>query len=205
MTLGGTPLTRSRAEPCPPGFFCPGDGISHDCPAGRYGSDSGLSDSDCSGPCTAAFYCPLASVNSTSVVRLLWSLPRVVLPVTRHDLSPRMPADMQPCGSVDVYCPTESSAPLAVSEGFYSLPTTASPFLRHSQQQCERGRYCIAGQKVRTRCDSADASVQASRHHYPLTRTPAAACCAVHVLAESVCSRAVERRRGAFHGVHAAV
>ena len=52
---------------CAPGFFS-GAGASHpsQCPAGRYGSTSGLNSSDCSGQCEPGHYCLKESTSAKS-------------------------------------------------------------------------------------------------------------------------------------------
>jgi hypothetical protein len=50
--------------------YCPGDGLMHPCPPGRFGNSTatGLNSSLCSAPCPAGFYCP---ANATTEKTLL--------------------------------------------------------------------------------------------------------------------------------------
>jgi hypothetical protein len=56
-TDGGTPTQRSVRMQCAPGQYCPGDGMSYDCPPGTYGSTPGLNHFSCSGPCGDGVQC----------------------------------------------------------------------------------------------------------------------------------------------------
>ena len=76
---------------CPVGHYCAG-GAKAQCGAGYYGGSSGLQTSDCSGKCTAGYYCPAGSVSATA----------------------------NDCGSAAFYCPEGSGAPVAVRAGYYS-------------------------------------------------------------------------------------
>ncbi len=55
-----------NATRCEPGRFCAG-GISELCPAGRYGANSGLIVSGCSGNCSAGYFCPAGSTSPTQL------------------------------------------------------------------------------------------------------------------------------------------
>jgi len=55
---------RSGQALCEPGYWCH-QGLRHDCPAGTYGAEPGLSTSACSGVCPKGTYCPDASVLPT--------------------------------------------------------------------------------------------------------------------------------------------
>ncbi len=50
--------SRSSTSACSPGYFCPGDGRAYVCPAGRYGSEAGLTSANCTGPCADGVLCP---------------------------------------------------------------------------------------------------------------------------------------------------
>ena len=117
---------------CEPGHYCDAASISptqNKCPSGRYGAGLGLRDDQCSGECLAGYYCPdtidpddvfsrpLVNVNSTS----------------------------QECGFPDRYCPRHSSQPVLVSLGHYTVGGVASR--RVSQRPCERGFYCVRGER----------------------------------------------------------
>ena len=49
------------------GYYCIG-GERHECPAGRYGSDAGLSASDQCGSCSAGYFCPAGSISAQANV-----------------------------------------------------------------------------------------------------------------------------------------
>jgi len=53
----------SSQSTCPPGSFCVG-GVAYLCPAGRYGSSTGLSSNVCDGPSEAGYYTPIGSTSS---------------------------------------------------------------------------------------------------------------------------------------------
>jgi len=61
-TIGQNKTTRFDQMECPAGSYCT-DGIIRDCPAGRYGRASRLSDADCTGPCAQGHYCPPGSTS----------------------------------------------------------------------------------------------------------------------------------------------
>jgi hypothetical protein len=89
--------TRDSQTRCPQGTYCVG-GIRRACPAGRFGSSTGLSSSLCSGPCREGFFCPDGSVSATE--RL--------------------------CSSPATYCPAGSGSPRALLEGAGSGPAALS-------------------------------------------------------------------------------
>ena len=109
---------------CPPGFYCPGDGLRYKCPAGRYGSSSGQSDEACDGECKSGYFC---EAGSTSPLQ-------------------------SPCGNATVFCPKASSIPTLVELGYYSASQvysiTAGPNATHDiQRECEVGYFCEDGIK----------------------------------------------------------
>ena len=100
--------------------YCPGndDGGMRTCPAGTWGGAApGKLTADCSGLCTAGFYCPAGSSSSTAV----------------------------PCGGVGYFCPAGSSAPQVVPDNFYSTPTTASATMRTGYAACPANSQCAGG------------------------------------------------------------
>ena len=123
------PDQRTRQLLCPPGKWCPGDGMSHPCPAGAFGDVSGLSTPSCAGFCSPGYFCPTGSTSAQQVE----------------------------CGlhrGASVYCPAGAARPVAVSPGYYStggyektvgLPQNTT---RTGQMRCEPGHYCIAGMKI---------------------------------------------------------
>jgi hypothetical protein len=91
-SIGGTYATRFNQVISPIGHFAIG-GIKYTCPEGYYGSDEGMSSSDCSGPCLIdGFYCPSGSISPY----------------------------MKICGGDNMYCPKGISTPLFVRVGFYT-------------------------------------------------------------------------------------
>ena len=79
---------RTGERMCEEGFYCAG-GVRRPCPAGLFGNRRMLSDPQCSGNCSAGYYCPEASTRP----------------------------DQIPCGSSSVYCPPGSVEPTPVTEG----------------------------------------------------------------------------------------
>jgi hypothetical protein len=53
----GPPGARTVATVCSIGYYCPGDGLAFQCPAGRYGNASGLLNDSCSGVCGDGTLC----------------------------------------------------------------------------------------------------------------------------------------------------
>ena len=58
--------TRTGQQLCLPGSYC-AQGVMRPCPEGTFGADAGLQTAACSGPCLAGFYCPVGTINSTSL------------------------------------------------------------------------------------------------------------------------------------------
>ena len=103
--------TRTLSKPeiqssCPATKYCQGgscgdsscDGSQHECPAGRYGSVTGLSSSACSGECSAGFFCPQGS---------------------------RWPTEQQ-CGSIAFYCPPGQRKKNASTDYYTYCPVTSA-------------------------------------------------------------------------------
>ncbi|KAF0738163.1 hypothetical protein Ae201684_006141 [Aphanomyces euteiches] len=109
---------------CPPGSYCI-HGQIFACPLGRYGNESGLALSTCSGVCPQGHYCPVGTVHPVS------DSPQVSLIFFQVE-----------CVNPATYCPAEASAPVAVTAGFYTLPKDGP---RSKQLQCEPGTYCVHG------------------------------------------------------------
>lgn len=101
---------------CEPGFYCT-EGVRLRCPAGTYGGSSGLTNEECSGPCSAGYYCPIASISDKQI----------------------------PCGGADVYCPEGSPNKTDVTEGYFT--TGGQVDSRISERICPLGHYCVAGVK----------------------------------------------------------
>lgn len=117
-------LTKSVEHKCEPGSYC-NDGIRYLCPAGRYGDKEGETDSECTGPCKAGFFCPLGSFSPTQVE----------------------------CGpNPNVYCPESSYLPAYVSEGYYANENDELN-RKTSQELCPPGWYC-PGDGLRHKCQA---------------------------------------------------
>ena len=100
---------------CLSGGYCPAQSqLPVLCPGGTYNPTTGNSTVDACRGCPAGSYCPMGS------------------------------SQFIPCGNASVYCPVNSSAPLVVDDGRYSVPSNGNA---SSQAVCEPGSYCIAGVK----------------------------------------------------------
>lgn len=82
---------------CPKGFWCK-EGVRQLCLAGYFGDALGLTDSHCSGSCSAGYYC----------------------------LSGSHSPHQFPCGNSTVYCPKGSKLPTPVDKGFFSASVNES-------------------------------------------------------------------------------
>jgi hypothetical protein len=124
-----SPTKKTSQELCPPGYYCPGDGLRHKCLAGHYGINTGLTNPTCDGRCDAGYYCPAGSTLSHQI----------------------------PCGNVTVICAEGSSEPQPVLRGYYSASSSetqrgevryAGP---NSTQditlECEIAHFCKEGVK----------------------------------------------------------
>ena len=108
---------------CDHGFFCV-NGVRFHCPAGSYGDTFRLSNSSCSGYCSAGYYCSEGSISSTS----------------------------KSCGNSDYFCPLGSATPTKVPKGYYSIDRKGETLAvtqenRVSSVICPLGHYCIGGVK----------------------------------------------------------
>ena len=68
-TIGGSDTlntTRSNETICPIGHYCE-EGKMIRCPAGRYGSTTGLNNASCSGACAEGYFCPSGSIDAQQV------------------------------------------------------------------------------------------------------------------------------------------
>lgn len=90
--------------------------------AGRYGCSIRLSSSNCSGLCSAGYFCDVASESNVQ----------------------------HACGSESVFCVAGSATPSNVSAGHYS-DGSSSPDRRTRQEPCPAGSYCDGGRRVRVR------------------------------------------------------
>lgn len=129
---GDGSLPRVGQMRCPAGMYCRG-GEARLCPAGRFGSSSGLTNDECSGSCSAGFYCPSGSISAKQVS----------------------------CGvdSTHQFCPAGSAKPQPTTRGHYAVRSEAvgggaslagRMFNRtgyDSEVACEVGHYCMGGIK----------------------------------------------------------
>jgi hypothetical protein len=130
-SVGVTNNTRFYQRPCEPGHFCV-DGVKYQCPAGTYGSTSGLSTPACSGECAPGYYCP------------------------SYPGPPSTSRTQTECGNSTVYCPAGTgNEPRRVSSGHFSVLTSGlADDGRNATQNdaaiCPKGFYCRQG--IRIRC-----------------------------------------------------
>ena len=66
LPADGSPTNRLDQQPCPVGYYCVNGGAVP-CPAGVYGNVTGLSTSQCSGPCAPGYRCPANSSSATQL------------------------------------------------------------------------------------------------------------------------------------------
>ncbi|KAF0698605.1 Aste57867_10762 [Aphanomyces stellatus] len=100
-------------RPCEAGFYCQ-SGVRYPCPPGTFGSATQLTTAQCSGPCTAGYYCPPASITGTTAA----------------------------CGDVSLYCPVGVGAPTAVLAGTSQTVCDVGYFCQGGiRYQCPSGTY----------------------------------------------------------------
>ena len=119
---------------CPRGSHCL-EGVRRLCAAGRYGVHTRETNSSCTGPCTAGYYCPAGSISDKQIR----------------------------CPDAASYCPQESAQPVPVSPGHYTVGHEPANYTfdianfggsafaetaRTSQAICEPGYYCLADGKL---------------------------------------------------------
>jgi len=113
--FNGPADVRAYERKCEPGFFCT-QGNKFLCRSGHYGADWLATSWHCNGPCDEGHYCPEGSISPTEVM----------------------------CGAPNRYCPSNSTRPLFVSDGFYSVGGIDDA-RRVSQAIAPKGHYSIAG------------------------------------------------------------
>ncbi len=138
---------------CERGRFCIG-GVFRLCPAGRYGSALGVAVVECTGNCSAGFYCPAGSVSQVQAncadgpgsfcpeVRPLSVCAPVCMPQTiaSGELFARRMLPLV----VTVLQGTATVVPAA--PGFYTLPGTGLDATNQvTQVACQPGQYCSDG------------------------------------------------------------
>ena len=116
---GSSHRTRTSQSECEPGHYCVG-GIRYKCPAGRYGDKRRETSSLCSGTCEPGYYCE------------------------EGNFDPRQHA----CGSENLFCPRNSSAPTRVKKGWMTNENSG-PEYRHFEVICPPGWYCKDGKRYK--------------------------------------------------------
>ncbi len=124
-SVGLSPETGNDTEPCPAGSFCEG-GVQQLCRPGTFGCSIRLQRPQCSGNCSAGYYCRVGAVSNVEHAC-----------ADEHGEHPH-----------EVYCPSGVGEPQAVDVGYYSYGS-ASPDRMTAQAQCPAGSYCQYGELVR--------------------------------------------------------
>jgi hypothetical protein len=123
----------AQCLPCSVAYYCPGDDTRILCPAGRYGSTTGLTSSSCSGQCQAGYYCPAGSSSATANS------------CTVGSFCPSGSSSDADCG-VGHYCPT------TISRYICPAGTYCSGLRATSSTLCPAGSYCTEGAASPTLC-----------------------------------------------------
>ncbi len=125
-SIGGTSkMTRSGIATCETGYFCTA-GVRQDCPAGRFGNEYGAATAECSGICSAGYFCAARSTSPSSG------------PCGTDQLA-QPHADEYTGGASAYYCPKGAVNPVPVSVDHYTVPETSSPSNRQGQLACPAG------------------------------------------------------------------
>jgi hypothetical protein len=120
--------------PCPKGRFGVfGVAPCFDCLPGRFGAREGLSDGLCSGVCDAGYFCPEGSTSK----RMQGCSP--------GSFCPQGAGTQFECGGTQHFCPSNSSSPQSVAEGYYSIPEGGTKLRRTGQRRCGEGAWCEDG------------------------------------------------------------
>lgn len=142
---------------CEKGYYCPDGKLRVPCPAGKYGSRTGLPDRACSGKCKAGYYCPAGSKNLTEEI-----CPGGTYGATAGLQSPTCSGDCEAgyycpdgstnatayqCGDPSLFCPRGSSAPFTVWPHPAHYTVGGDKTRRQAQRLCEQGYYCMYGDK----------------------------------------------------------
>jgi hypothetical protein len=163
--------TSSQEAPCTPGQYSLQAASSCvACPGGKYGGTPRLTSPECSGNCTAGYFCPLGSVNATSPAQecpagsysSAGAATCAPCAAGQHGAAPVMVLAncTGPC-TAGHFCPAGSDRPDAFPcpAGWYSLPGAAAcsqcgagRFGNTSRQSsadcsgdCTAGYFCVAG------------------------------------------------------------
>ena len=122
-TLTYTLPTSAVCVRAPAGSFSADGATLLACPGGTFGASAGLASASCSGQCLPGFFCSAGSTSSTQ----------------------------NPCGSLTVFCPSGSAAPLTCPNGSYTGPIAAAgfpaafPANRYTCTVCPPNRLCAPG------------------------------------------------------------
>lgn len=166
------PAGSAYQVPCPPGTYCDQIGMEEPipCPAGTYGDTVNTTNSICSGPCEAGYYCAAGSISATQsqcptgFYCTVGTPNPVVCPVgaycpfgsaqplkcppgtsTQYTQSGAI-TDCQSCPA-GYYCDNTSISPIPCPLGTYCPTRSSSPRL------CTAGNYCdTIGMSIPTQC-----------------------------------------------------
>ena len=131
--LAGTYCPSGTVLPltCPLGHYCPDGQVQIPCPAGKFGSITGLKDESCSGYCSVGHYCPSGSTSATqtacpagrfgSLSGLGNSSCSGLCSEGYFCPSASSSSTARTCGGSNLFCPFGSAAPVLVSAGYYSI------------------------------------------------------------------------------------
>lgn len=144
FSIGGNgPSSRTNQTICPPGSYCK-EGKRYLCPAGHYGSSSGLVTRECDGLSYPGFYTIEGSTSSRYApcppgrYGIAGMKDPLCMGTSVGHWTPAGSSDPEAneCGGDMVYCPEGSGIPQDVSVGFYSVGGTVTT--RTAQQRCNR-------------------------------------------------------------------
>lgn len=175
-TFGNTTGLRSAlcSGPCLPGFYCPAGSVvpsvcsqghycpdgreQWKCPAGSYGSTTGLLDQTCSGFCSKGHFCVEGATSAEnaecppgrygSVNGLQNSNCSGLCHEGYYCESASVSGTHKKCGGHNFYCPEGSALPKITSQGYYSINGPGGEDTRSFERQCEPGYYCRFGEKI---------------------------------------------------------
>lgn len=99
---------------CEKGYYCNGE-VKEPCPAGTYGDQEGLMNSNCSKICPEGYYCPSQTISPF----------------------------VYPCGGSTVYCPPGTASPLPIPKGYFGIGSSVNNHV--AIEVCPFGSYCVDG------------------------------------------------------------
>ncbi|KAG3078989.1 hypothetical protein PI125_g20831 [Phytophthora idaei] len=110
-------ITRVVQRRCEPGHYCV-NGERFACPAGTFGNKTGLTTSECSGPCAAGYYCPEGSIVAQAVA----------------------------CATSATFCPQGSALPNTTDTGYCAISEgTAAGARWYDQRKAKPGEFAWRG------------------------------------------------------------